>query len=63
MNSVVPLFGDSKFDAEATQAIGNAYDIACRSLHPKGRLPVIQELLAGRFKPRSTVSVIPSDLQ
>ena len=45
-SSVVPLFRDGAFDAEATQAMGNAYDIACRSLRPKGRLPVIQELLA-----------------
>ena len=49
MDLVVPLFRDSAFDAEATQAMGNAYDIACRSLRPKGRLPVIQELLAGKI--------------
>ena len=48
-SSVVPPFGDSAFDAEATQAMGNAYDIACRSLHPKGRLPVIQGLLAKKI--------------
>jgi signal transduction histidine kinase/CheY-like chemotaxis protein len=48
-SSVVPPFGDSAFDAEATQAMANAYDIACRSLHPKGRLPVIQELLAKKI--------------
>ena len=29
--------------------MGNAYDIACRSLHSKGRLPVIQELLAKKI--------------
>ena len=29
--------------------MGNAYDIACRSLRPKGRLPVIQELLAKKI--------------
>ncbi len=49
MNSVVPLFRDSAFDAEATQAMGNAYDAACRSLRPNGRLPVIQELLATKI--------------
>ena len=49
MTSVVPLFRDSAFDAEATQTMGNAYDIACRSLRPNGRLPVIQELLASKI--------------
>jgi hypothetical protein len=49
MTSVVPLFRDSAFDAEATQAMGNAYDAACRSLRPNGRLPVIQELLATKI--------------
>ncbi len=49
MSSVVPLFRDSGFDAEATQNLGNAYDIACRSLHQKGRPPVVQELLAKKI--------------
>jgi len=44
--SVAPLFRDRVFDDEATQLMGSAYDLACRSLRPKGRLPVIQELLA-----------------
>jgi len=46
MSSVLPLFLESAFDAEATRTLGHAYDIACRALHPKGRLPVIQEQLA-----------------
>jgi hypothetical protein len=45
----VPLFKDSAFDAEATHVLGSAYDIACRSLHPKGRLPVIQDQLARKI--------------
>ena len=49
MASVVPIFRDSAFDAEATLAMGHAYDIACRSLRPNGRLPVIQELLATKI--------------
>jgi hypothetical protein len=49
MSSVVPLFKDSAFDAEATHVLGSAYDIACRSLHPKGRLPVIQDQLARKI--------------
>jgi hypothetical protein len=47
--SVVPLFRDSGFDAEATQTLGKAYYIACRSLHPKGRPPVVQEMLAKKI--------------
>jgi hypothetical protein len=49
MSSVVPLFRDTAFDAEATQALGQAYDIACRALHPKGRPPVIQDQLARKI--------------
>ena len=46
---VVPIFRDSAFDAEATRALGSAYDIACRALHPKGQPPVIQESLARKI--------------
>jgi hypothetical protein len=46
---VVPFFRDRGFDAEATQKLGEAYDIACRSLHPKGRRPVYQEILAKKI--------------
>ena len=49
MSSIVPVFRDSGFDAEATAALGKAYDIACRSLHPKGRPPVLQEMLAKKI--------------
>ena len=49
MSSVVPLFRDSGFDAEGTRNLGKAYDIACRSLHPKGRPPVVQEILAKKI--------------
>jgi hypothetical protein len=49
MASIIPLFKDSAFDAEATQALGNAYDIACRSLHSKGQPPVIQDQLAKKI--------------
>lgn len=39
MSSVVPLFKGRGFDDEATQILGKAYDIACRSLHRKGQPP------------------------
>jgi hypothetical protein len=46
---IVPIFRDSGFDAEATGALGKAYDIACRALHPKGQPPVVQEILAKKI--------------
>jgi hypothetical protein len=44
----VPFWRDRGFDAEATHNLGNAYDIACRSLHPKGRL-VFLDILAKKI--------------
>jgi hypothetical protein len=49
VSSIVPIFRNSGFDAEATRNLGEAYDIACRSLHPKGRPPVLQETLAKKI--------------
>jgi hypothetical protein len=49
VSSIVPVFRDSGFDAEATQALGKAYDVACLSLHPKGQPPVVQEILAKKI--------------
>jgi hypothetical protein len=47
--AIVPVFRDSGFDAEATQALGKAYDFACLSLHPSGQPPVVQEILAKKI--------------
>ena len=49
MSTIVSLFRDSAFDDEATQILGKAYDIACRSLHRKGQPPVVQEILAKKI--------------
>ena len=49
MSTIVSLFRDSAFDDEATQVLGKAYDIACRSLHRKGQPPVVQEILAKKI--------------
>jgi hypothetical protein len=49
VSSIVPIFGGSGFDAEATQNLGKAYDTACRSLHVKGQPPHIQETLAKKI--------------
>ena len=48
-SSIVPLLRDSGFDDEATQVLGKAYEIACKSLHPHGRPPVVQEILAKKI--------------
>ena len=63
MSSIVPVFRDSGFDAEATQALGKAYDIACLSLHPGGQPPVVQEILAKKIMARSAVSAILTGLR
>ena len=48
-SSVTPLFRARGFDDRETARLGQAYDIACRSIHPKGRAPVIQETLARKI--------------
>jgi len=49
VGSIIPFFRDRGFDAEATQALGKAYDIACNSLHPTGRIPTTQDFLAKKI--------------
>src|SRR5690242_806085 len=49
MGSLLPFFRNRGFNDEATEALGRAYDIACRSLHPKGRAPTTQEFLAKKI--------------
>jgi hypothetical protein len=49
MSTVVPFFKGVGFDDTATQSLASAYDIACRSIHPKGRPPVLQETLASKI--------------
>jgi len=46
---IIPFFRDRGFDADATERLVKAYDIACRSLHPKGRIPTTQEFLAKKI--------------
>ena len=49
MSVIVPFFKNRGFDDKSTRALGQAYDIACRSLHRHGRPPVVQELLAKKI--------------
>jgi hypothetical protein len=49
VGSVIPFFRNRGFNAAETQALGNAYDIACRSLHPSGQAPTTQEFLAKKI--------------
>jgi hypothetical protein len=63
-NVIVPIFRSDGFDAEATQNLGKAYDIACHSLHPKADRPSCKKPLPRiLLTPHSAVSVIPSGLQ
>jgi hypothetical protein len=47
--SIIPIFKSRGFDAETTQVLGRAYDIACRSLHVKAQPLIIQETLAKKI--------------
>jgi hypothetical protein len=49
MASVIPFLRNRGFDDKTTEAMGRAYDIACRSLHPGGRAPTLQEFLAKKI--------------
>ena len=49
MSSIIPLFKGGNFDDQSVEILGEAYDIACRSLHRKGQPPVVQEFLAKKI--------------
>jgi hypothetical protein len=62
MTSIIPFFQNRGFDTEATKALGKAYDIACRSLHPKDRVPTMQDFSRRKLLNRHRwVSVILTD--
>jgi len=46
---IVPLLENRSFDAEATRALGEAYDRARQMLHDKGQPDVVQEVIARRI--------------
>jgi hypothetical protein len=46
---IVPFLKDRAFDAQATRAMGEAYDKAREMLHDKGQPHVVQEIIAKRI--------------
>jgi hypothetical protein len=49
MSTVAAFFDGISFDAEATSAMGNAYDQVIRSLHDNGQPQVAREIIARRI--------------
>ena len=48
-DTVTALFKDAAFDPDAIEALGAAYDKACRSLHDIGQPAIVQEVIARRI--------------
>jgi hypothetical protein len=49
MSKPVPLFQRTDFDPETINVLAPAYEKACKSLHDKGQLPLVQESIAARI--------------
>lgn len=46
MNTIIPYLQDSSFDSDVTSAMGQAYDMALRAMHERGRPYIVQEVIA-----------------
>lgn len=49
MGAIVNFFRDPAFGPEATHAMSEAYDMACRALHDRGQPEIVKEILAKRI--------------
>ncbi len=49
MATVLPFFQDVAFDLDLTQAMGEAFERACRSLHDVGQPDIVKEVIARRI--------------
>lgn len=49
MGTVVNLFREAAFGPEATRVMGEAFEMARRSLHDTGQPEIVQEVLAKRI--------------
>ena len=49
MGTVLPFFLNAGFDAEATTAMGDAFDRACKELHDRGQPEIVREVIAKRI--------------
>ena len=47
--SIIPFLSEAAFDPDTTQAMGEAFDKARRSLHDRGQPPMVQEIIAKRI--------------
>jgi len=47
--SIRVLFQEAAFGPEVTQMMGEAFDLACQSLHDSGQPKTVQEVLAQRI--------------
>jgi len=48
MADILPFIVGRSFDADATKAMGEAYDKAHRLLHDRGQPQIVQEIIAKR---------------
>jgi len=49
MADVLPFFQGAAFDHDATQAMGEASDRACQSLHDNGQPDLVRQIIAKRI--------------
>ena len=49
MGDIVNFFRETAFPPEATQAMSQAYDMACQALHDTGQPDIVKEILAKRI--------------
>jgi hypothetical protein len=47
--SIDPSLGQGVFGPEATAAMGEAFEAACKKLHDSGQLPMVRKVLAQRI--------------
>ena len=47
--AIIPFLEGASFSPEMTQAMGEAYDRACKSLRDKGQPDVVQAVIAQRI--------------
>lgn len=49
MAGIIPFFRGAAFDCDATRAMGEAFDLACCSLHDIGQPALVREVVARRI--------------
>ena len=49
MGKIVSFFQNASFDPAETAILGQAYQLACRSLHDTGQPEIVKEIIAKRI--------------